>query len=532
MGALAAASVAATCGGDKPPSVGKRTPYVSSRDLMLMLLPPEEIDYAAVEVAPGSGQFGNAAAAASSVDPDDTARDLRDQGRVTGALASYWQSPDIPRRRPDLDGITVSVQRFESDAAATQWMAHEIAMLQQQSGKELGPGATLVQVSPFFVTGVVEGETEGVEYAVSTSGETYYLTVVFFTHGDLLGMTGMVRKDDYDVGLDVAALASRLRSRMVGVLDGTVTGDPIEVPSPEEYAARFERGTVLGLRCSYASKFLRSRYALPDGPGCVILRVAAKGGAENSGLRIGDKIVELNGRPITSGRQFTYEYEDRRRPDSGPTFVVERKNERLTIDVTLSLDSDPPVEDPYADYLFAKGNDDIEEGIRYYTLAIEQDPDFDLAYAYRGDYHWRPGGLGVAAAEADYAKALSLDPDVPETLEGYARMLAFAMGDYEGALGLIDRAIGVAGCVAPIASWDLDCGQFLIARAQIRLERYLEGDDAAAEADILATANVEGLTDRRDSAYSMLGQARYNAAIRNGTCTKDGVEVPCEFSER
>src|SRR5438105_14575624 len=81
-----------------------------------------------------------------------------------------------------------------------------------------------------------------------------------------------------------------------------------QTPEPASTSASdgFVRGSILGLRCSTASRFLRDRYQLDERPGCVILRVDGRSGAEHAGLRVGDKIVAIGNVPITSGRQFSW----------------------------------------------------------------------------------------------------------------------------------------------------------------------------------------------------------------------------------
>ena len=57
-----------------------------------------------------------------------------------------------------------------------------------------------------------------------------------------------------------------------------------------------------------------------------------------------------------------------------------------------------PVNDPYAEYLTARGNSSDRTAVMYYTRALERDPDFDLAYVYRGEIY--ANGLGNVPRDA------------------------------------------------------------------------------------------------------------------------------------
>ncbi len=262
---------------------------------------------------------------------------------------------------------------------------------------------------------------------------------------------------------------------------------PLSVPTPPTKAEPLR--SVLGLRCSYASRFLREKYQLPEGKGCVVLRVDDNSAAQSAGFRIGDKIIGLDGIPITSGRQFTFLFEDSPGAPSHE-FRIRRGNEEMKLAVTLGPRADLPQEDPYFYYLRAKADTDPKDPskvIEDYTRAIGLEPDFDLAYLYRGVDKLR---LDSAAAEADFAKALDLDPGLTEAHRQLAEVL-LQKGDVAGAFEHINRSLELNHCGERVESWDLDCGEDLTVRRTFYFDRLDPGDDVAAEADINAAAGVE-----------------------------------------
>ncbi len=289
---------------------------------------------------------------------------------------------------------------------------------------------------------------------------------------------------------------------------------------------------VLGLRCSYASKFLRDRYGLAEGAGCVILRVDDHSGAQRAGLRVGDKIVRLDDTPITSGRQFTWAFEGvpgqiRR------TFVVERREQLLRLKVTLGPRADRPADDPYAEYLIARGNSSDRTAVMYYTRALERDPAFDLAYAYRGEIYANGPFTGPGTpllAASDLLKALELDPDLAEAHERYAMFLASGRKDVDGAIAHLDRAAAIAHCNAPLQSWDLDCGEILLSRSDVYRLRGQGADMKFAAADVQATIDVSGVDRRRQGLWPAPAQNPAHATHDGRTCIRDeNVSVPCSL---
>ena len=252
-------------------------------------------------------------------------------------------------------------------------------------------------------------------------------------------------------------------------------------------------GSILGLRCSSGARFLRERYGLPEGQGCVVLRVDSPGAAEEAGFRLGDKVVEMDGMPITSGRQFTLLFEDLPGSDYHP-FVVQRGDRELTLEVRLADRAGDPKEDPYRYYLRAKefGADtldldaDFDQIMADYTRAIEQDPEFELPYLYRGDLQI---GRDDEAARADLEYALSLDPALAEA-HRLLSQLDEREYDFDAAIEHINRSIELNGCGEALERWDLDCAEDFTYRTAFYASHLGEGDDVLAERDLDAIEGV------------------------------------------
>ena len=110
-----------------------------------------------------------------------------------------------------------------------------------------------------------------------------------------------------------------------------------------------------------------------------------------------------------------------------------------------------------------------------------------MAYLYRGVTRLR---VDSAAAEADFAKALHLDPGLTEAHQQLAESL-MQKGDVTGAFEHINISLELNRCGGRAESWDLDCGEDLTVRTNFYFDRLDAGDDMAAEADIDAAASVQ-----------------------------------------
>ncbi len=312
--------------------------------------------------------------------------------------------------------------------------------------------------------------------------------------------------------------------------DGDDDGAAVPAPTRAHASEAFVRGNILGLRCSTASRFLRDRYGLDDRSGCVILRVDARSGAEHAGLLIGDNIIEVNSVPITSGRQFSHVFE--RQGSSRVQLRIERERETMTVDVALGRYADAPDDDPYYDYLIARGNPDAATAIEYFSRQLMDDPGFDLAHAYRAEYLIDEAGgvedLSLSHAESDLQEALRIDPELAEAHEIYARLLSSRLERHDDALAEIEQAIELSGCTPPIASHDVDCGEILMSRAEIYLRRNAPGDVALIRQDVGTVATVEAVTRRAAGIASQADSNELEERRGAGRCTNEWeIVIPC-----
>lgn len=217
-------------------------------------------------------------------------------------------------------------------------------------------------------------------------------------------------------------------------------------------------GRVLGLRCGYASHYLRQRYDLPDRQGCVILRVNPGTGAYEAGLREGDMIVALEGVPITSGPQFTVFWKSLDRAKEKFTVIHPGETEPMTVGVKLGPPGRLPEydpEDPYFFYLRARGATNTSQAIADYTTAIELAPDFDLAYVYRGDLY--SDELVDDLALADFNRALDLDNELTEAYRERAWHLILRLGNYDAAIADAQKAAELDRCEGAFEEHNYDC---------------------------------------------------------------------------
>jgi len=250
------------------------------------------------------------------------------------------------------------------------------------------------------------------------------------------------------------------------------------------------RGGVLGVRCSGPSSYLDRRFDLPPGEaGCVVLRVS--GAAARAGVRQGDRMVAMNGAPITSGVQFNSRFFDEAPSNFDFTFVRSGVAQPIEIHVTLGPGSDvpnTPDTDPLAWFLRARGNPDRQQSIAQYTRAIQLAPDFDLAYVFRGELELQSGDpSGLSAGLGDLTQALALDSGSAEahrTLAQYYERQIFV--DLAIPRQYVAQAIQLHQCEGGFTGKNVDCEQDYVALASLlRFRADAPGSIEAAQQAIL-----------------------------------------------
>ncbi len=212
---------------------------------------------------------------------------------------------------------------------------------------------------------------------------------------------------------------------------------------------------ALGMRCSGNSAYMQSTFGTPARTGCVVLRVSA--GAAKAGVQKGDLMIEMNGTPITSGRQFSTVFDV-----TSPPWQIKviRKGVPYPLAITInpapswSFSTGP--KDAIAYYLLARGEaaDDPAAAIEDYTHVIDLQPDFDLAYLYRAELYSEDDRIGDA--QRDFARAFVLSPNFGEANSLYANFES-VYGDPSKAQDEINTAIRLDNCEDGFQGLNVDC---------------------------------------------------------------------------
>jgi len=204
---------------------------VVENDLAIMVLPQENLgdEFANLETDEDSGFVDNQEAADGTIDPDDTASDLEQAGRINGYELSYTDtSLSALETGEGVVQVATDVSLFRDVGAASDFLAKEADDHQRFEGKEIGPSLILEEVETFAVDGLGD-EAIGLRARASLGGAKLYLTSVSFRLDRLVGGAWLFRADDASVNSQVEAIAWALEERIKDVL----LGDIGEVPVPQ-----------------------------------------------------------------------------------------------------------------------------------------------------------------------------------------------------------------------------------------------------------------------------------------------------------
>jgi len=225
------------------------------------------------------------------------------------------------------------------------------------------------------------------------------------------------------------------------------------------YLTPFLGGGTLGIRCSGPSAYLDDRFGLAPGQGCVVIRVS--GAAARAGVQQGDRMIAMNGAPITSGVQFNNRFFDENANRYSLTLVRPGVAEPVEIAFSLRGSTAPrsAEADPLTWFLRARGNPNTAQSIEQYGRAIEFAPDFDLAYLYRGELLLNSGDFTERqAALTDIQRALELNPG---SAEANRLMAIYYSGeifvDPELPKLYMARAIELHRCADAFTRQNVDC---------------------------------------------------------------------------
>jgi hypothetical protein len=229
--------VASACGGDD--ELQQALESVAENDLAIMVLPQDELgdEFADLEVDEDSGFVDNEQAADDTVDPDDTADDLEEAGRIDGyELAYTGPALSALEAGEGIISVTTEVELFEDGGGASGFLAKQIDDFERLEGGELEAGVTLEDVERFAVDGLAD-EAIGLRQQASFGDVDMHATLVVFRLDRLVGAATIVRADDADVNSQVEEIAQALDERIEGVLLGEISGTPVPIPEAEEEEA-------------------------------------------------------------------------------------------------------------------------------------------------------------------------------------------------------------------------------------------------------------------------------------------------------
>jgi len=249
---FALSAVASACGGgdDELKQAGgddelkQALESLWENDLAFMGLPQDKLgdEFADLEVE-ASGFQDNRARADYTIDPEDTADDLEEAGRINGFVLAYadpaLSALDAQDAGEGLAGVSTEIDLFKDGDRASDFLAKQIDDFQRLEGEEVD-GIVLEEVETFAVDGLAD-EATGLRLQFSSDDVQGYVTFVAFRLGRLVGTATLSRADDADVNSQAEEIARALEQRIEGVLLGEITGTPVAIPEAVDV---FEEATV------------------------------------------------------------------------------------------------------------------------------------------------------------------------------------------------------------------------------------------------------------------------------------------------
>ena len=230
------AMVFSACGGDND-ELSKALEELRQSDLSTMVLPPDAYGNIAngFSIDPDSGFQDNAEAAEASMNPDDTAGDFSDAGRITGYAVNLEADEIIAMLLSGTGIITIEseVELYEDAESASQYLARTLAEFNDYEGEDVG--GLIVGPNTLFDVAEIGDESGGLEFSGSLPAfdVTLYGTVVYFRIGRVEAVVIFSAIDDQDLRADAEAAARKLDERIRGVLLGEIDEDPVEIPTEE-----------------------------------------------------------------------------------------------------------------------------------------------------------------------------------------------------------------------------------------------------------------------------------------------------------
>jgi len=230
---IAACLLLAACGGEEEEEAEAPADLtageITDEELSLMVVPLSELgsQYADFEFYEDESGFqSNEDIIDAAFDEEDEAGDVERFGRVNGYGEDY-RSVEAALEREGAFLIGTATELYEDADGASGDLKDGVEDMQRQVGmtkedvtledaEEFDPGRIADESAGLLLTGSVAAGQE----------VRYYMTVVGFRRGRLLGSVAIARFDEEDVREEAEALARKLDERITAVLRGEVEPRP------------------------------------------------------------------------------------------------------------------------------------------------------------------------------------------------------------------------------------------------------------------------------------------------------------------
>jgi hypothetical protein len=226
-GALAARTAPASAAPAPSPAPAAAPAAITTADLALMAIPVSrvlQVGRDGSHVGAGSGAVDAAEQAFKTIDPSDTAADVRARGFLVGYdLGIGWDSGDIL-------SFSSNLSVFRDEAAAVAWMASQDAANRRFIAKPLPPlGVVISSGTAWVPTGLGPG-AKASSGRLELAGTGWYAAGTGFRVGRIVASVTTARTRDGDLRAVVEANARLLRERILAVLAGQRLDGPPELP--------------------------------------------------------------------------------------------------------------------------------------------------------------------------------------------------------------------------------------------------------------------------------------------------------------
>jgi hypothetical protein len=236
---LAGALLLAGCGlGANEQTQPAEQPKITRAQLAAMVLPQAELGEVAagLRLAGDSGPVDNKSAADASLDPEDTGKSLRSDGRLDGQKGYYGGTVLAAAKKAPIV-VGTEVELLEDRVYAAQYLHDQVGAFDRLQGRQ-DDGSRLSGVRSFPVSAVGD-ESQGLLATSARGKQKIFVTAVAFRRGRVVAFATIARPDREDQQDEVRAIAIKLDKRIQDVLAGRIGAEqdapeaPAEAPSFE-----------------------------------------------------------------------------------------------------------------------------------------------------------------------------------------------------------------------------------------------------------------------------------------------------------